>query len=159
MNLQLRRAGLERISVEEEIEFVRAYLELATADLGATIHLHVSAAEESRRLPIPPNCVSILVEAVLRARPESVAEVSVRIEVAARDARLNVSVRDDLPVGVASRDLGGWKPLLDLSAGLRGRFGPASVPVFRDVEGGVLGRMSIPVERLVGNAPSGGVNA
>lgn len=160
MNLQLRRAGLERISVEEEIEFVRAYLQLATADLRAAIHLHVSVSEEARMLSIPPNCVSILVEAVLRARPESVADVSVRIEVAARDARLDVSVRDDLPVGIASRDLGEWKPLLDLSAGLRGQFGPASVPVFRDVEGGVLGRMGIPVGRLVGETrPSGGANA
>ncbi|MBB4639502.1 sensor histidine kinase [Longimicrobium terrae] len=148
LNLQLQRARQSRVSVDEELEFIHAYVEMDRAAAGSTIHLRVQAGDAALALPIPPNCISILLESVLRARPEAATDVVVEIEVRVVGERLEIVVRDDLAVGASARNAQGWEAVSDLSASLAAQFGPGAIPRFADRAEGVESRVSIPIGRL-----------
>lgn len=148
LHLQLQRARQNRVSVEDELEFIRAYVELDRATEASTIHLRIRADDAALALPIPPNCISILLESVLRARPDAATDVTAEITVQVVEGRLEVVVCDDLAVGASARNAQGWEAVSDLSASLAAQFGTGAIPRFADRAGGVESRVSIPVVRL-----------
>jgi two-component system LytT family sensor kinase len=154
LNLQLQRARQSRVSVADELEFVHAYVELDRAGAGSTLHLRVQADDAALALSIPPNCISILLESVLRARADAAAEVTVEIAVRIVEGRLAVIVRDDLAVGASARNAQAWEAVSDLSASLAAQFGPGAIPRFADRARGVESRVSIPIDRIGDRAGS-----
>lgn len=144
LSLQLRRTRHARVTVDEEVDFVRRYAALDARHAAAPTHLRVRVDEAARAVPIPANCIAILLESVLRARGAPARAVAVEVRVGMRGGAVEIRVRDDLPVPVGARDPHGWEAVAELAESLRGHFGPASVPVFADDGAGVESRLVIP---------------
>jgi hypothetical protein len=146
LRLQLGRARQTRVSVDQEIDFVRRYVEVDLACSGSATALEAVVDDAAHAAQVPPNCVSILVEAVLRAAPESAEPLRIDLEVRVHGPVLELTLRDTCPVPVARRGLEEWDEVRELAETTRSEFGSWSAPEFTDVPGGVVTRLRLPFQ-------------
>jgi anti-sigma regulatory factor (Ser/Thr protein kinase) len=135
----LRRADREWVTLEEELEVVRAYLDVEQARFGDRLVTHIVASGEARQVRIPAMIVQTLVEnavkhGVGRIRTQGVVEVNAAVSASA----LRIAVGDNGPgfPAAAARALpvgdGGYG-LRNIRERLQGHFGEtASLTVDRD---------------------------
>jgi len=136
----LRGAESEWAVLDDELEFVRAYLEVERARFGPRLQADVDLADDARGARIPTMIVQTLVENAVKHGVASVRGPAI-IHVSARhdDGRLVVSVTDNGPgfkdgnTATPTRD-GGYG-LSNIRQRLDGYFGAAgALEISRDVE-------------------------
>jgi signal transduction histidine kinase len=94
----LRGSESEWAVLEEEIEFVRAYLEVERARFGERLQIEIDVAEGARPARIPTMVVQTLVEnAVKHGLSELRGAALVRVEAFCEQSRLVVAVSDNGP--------------------------------------------------------------
>jgi two-component sensor histidine kinase len=94
----LRRSGKEWVRLAEELEFMRAYLDIEQARFGARLRVLVSVAPEAERVWIPVMTLQVLVENAVRhgvamVRGQGAVEIRARID----QDRLIIEVLDNGP--------------------------------------------------------------
>jgi LytS/YehU family sensor histidine kinase len=164
----LRGAESEWAVLDDELEFVRAYLEVERARFGSRLRVEVRLADEVRGARVPTMMVQTLVEnavkhGVARVRGPASVEVGTRRE----DERLVVTVSDSGP-GFDAEPAGqkagrsvahgegrpkpGGYGLANVRQRLEGYFGEgASLTIARDAERGrTIVAVSMPLEWHVG---------
>lgn len=138
----LRRSEQEWVRVEEEVDFVRSYLELERVRFGARLAVDVRISEPARDALVPAMVLSVLVENAVKhgiARRRGPARIE--IDVAGEgDGRLRLAVRDSgpgFPAGSGPEGAGGHG-LRNTLDRLRGHFGEAArLEARRDEERGL----------------------
>jgi len=128
----LRRSDREWVTLEEEFEVVRAYLDVEQARFGDHLVTRIDASDEARQMRIPAMIVQTLVEnavkhGVGRTRTQGVVEVNAAVDASG----LRIAVADNgpgFPVS-ASRTFptgdGGYG-LRNIRERLQGHFGEAA---------------------------------
>jgi hypothetical protein len=94
----LTRAETEWVPLEEELEFVEAYLEVERARFGERLSIVIEAADEARPAVVPALSVQTLVEnAVKYGVAQTRGPAAVRVRARTEGARLIVEVTDNGP--------------------------------------------------------------
>jgi hypothetical protein len=135
----LRRSDREWVTLDEELEVIRAYLDVEQARFGDHLATRIRASEEARQVRIPAMIVQTLVEnavkhGVGRIRTQGVVE----IDAAVTASGLRIAVGDNgpgFPAGTAQAfPLGnGGYGLRNIRERLQGHFGEtASLAIDRD---------------------------
>ncbi len=99
----LQHSGRAVVTLEEELEFVTAYLKIQRARYGDRLSVSIRATPEARRTLVPSLIVQPLVENAIRhgtARADGDGSVEVRAR--CKDGRLEIEVQDDGPFPVES---------------------------------------------------------
>ncbi len=163
----LRRSEAEWAVLEEEMEFVHAYLEVEQARFGPRLEFSLEVAEDVRAAPIPTMIVQTLVENAVKhgvAQLRGAGRVEVR---AGREGeRLVVEVADNGPgfrepvEAAAAREPGenGGFGLRSVRERLRGYFGEeAALSVRRDeASGRTVVSISLPIAGAAAAARASG---
>jgi anti-sigma regulatory factor (Ser/Thr protein kinase) len=151
----LRGAESEWALLDDEIEFVRAYLDVERARFGARLSVDVRIAPDVRGARVPTMIVQTLVENAVK---HGVAEIRgaavVRIEARREGDRLLISVADngpgfaEPPSRAAARPKAGGYGLANIRRRLEGYFGDAaSLTIERDPRQGLtIAAVSMPFE-------------
>jgi two-component sensor histidine kinase len=135
----LRGSETEWASLADELEFVRAYLDVEEARFGDRLHATIEIAPDARAARVPTMIVHTLVENAVKHGVASVrggAVIDIRAVTAG--GRLRISVRDNGPGFPATGDArpdrqGGGYGLVNVRERLAGHFGDAaSLHVARD---------------------------
>jgi two-component system, LytTR family, sensor kinase len=146
----LELSDAPRIPLDEELEFVRDYLELSRMRFGRKLRFRIDAAEETLSLEVPPLLLQPLVENAVRHGRLAMGDDAVIEIVAAREqGSLRVAVRDN-GAGCEPDDafagtgvgLSSTKRRLELLYG-----GRASLTLHRQHDGFVV-ELSLPLESL-----------
>jgi signal transduction histidine kinase len=123
----LRRMDREWVRVEEEIEAVRAYLDVEQARFGDHLSFRIEMSEEAGHARIPAMIVQTLVEnAVKHGIGVQSAPGAIEVAIAQREERVLIEVRDSGPgfaAGSAGADGAGGHGLRNIRERLRGYFG------------------------------------
>ncbi|MGC4049213.1 MAG: histidine kinase [Paludibaculum sp.] len=138
----LRRMDREWVRVEEEIEAVRAYLDVEQARFGDRLRYRIEMSQEAGRQRIPAMIVQTLVEnAVKHGISAQTAPGCIEVAVALRDDRISIEVRDSGPgfgEGPLDPSDDGGRGLRNIRDRLRGYFGDrAELRTGRDEERGM----------------------
>jgi two-component system, LytTR family, sensor kinase len=142
----LRHSERSLVTLEEELEFVAAYLKIQQARYGDHLAVSIGATPEARRTLVPTLIVQPLVENAIR-HGTARAEHGGRVEIRARctNDRLEVEVRDDGPAPVEEAPEPGIG-LGNTRARLRGTYGEDfGFTLARGQLGGTVAMISIPL--------------
>ncbi len=94
--LDTRRGASDRVSLQEELDFVRDYLELEALRLGTRLRVDWQIDPATLAAPIPPLTLQPLVEnSIVHGIAPQLAGGTVRIQAAAEHDRLALRVSDD----------------------------------------------------------------
>jgi len=94
----LRKSGSEWVRLDEEVEFVAAYLRVEQARFGERLAVEVAVAPEAAAVPVPAMCIQPLVENALRHGVSAVeGRGEVRLSAAMEGGLLMVEVCDNGP--------------------------------------------------------------
>ncbi len=94
----LRKSESEWVRLDEEVEFVAAYLRVEQARFGERLTIEVSVNPEAAAIPVPAMCIQPLVENALRHGISSVEAVGeVRLSCDLDGDMLNIEVSDNGP--------------------------------------------------------------
>jgi signal transduction histidine kinase len=159
----LRGSQNEWATLDQELEFVRAYLEVEKARFGARLQVTIDSEPEASLLIVPTMLLQTLVENAVKHGVATVRGPG-RIEILTlrRGGSLIIEVADNGPgfaeaaLDPASGDSGRGYGLANVERRLKGHFDDeASLSFRRDEERG-LTRVSIdlPIARLRGSGPS-----
>jgi signal transduction histidine kinase len=152
--LTLPSLQVERLPLGDELDLVRAYLDLMGHRIGRPLHLSVNVPAELRGVPMPPGALLCLVEnAVKHGQPLGDGPLDLHIAAArGDDGRVRVSVRDH-GAGPPDRPRPGASGLANLRERLRLQWGDgrASVALHR-ADPGCEAVLEFPSERC--DAPS-----
>jgi hypothetical protein len=97
----LRRSESEWVRLDEEVEFVAAYLRVEQARFGERLALEVTANPEAAAVPVPAMCIQPLVENALRHGVSSLeGRGEVRLSVVVSGEMLDIEVSDNGPGNV-----------------------------------------------------------
>lgn len=142
----LRHSERPLVTLEEELEFVEAYLKIQQARYGDRLAISISATPEARGTLVPTLIVQPLVENAIRhgtARAETGGSVEIRA--LCTKGRLELEVRDDGPAPVEEAPAPGIG-LGNTRARLHGTYGDDFVfTLARAQPRGTVARISIPV--------------
>jgi signal transduction histidine kinase len=122
----LRRSESEWVRLDEEVEFVTAYLRVEQARFGERLTIHVSVEPDAGAIPVPAMCIQPLVENALRhglSHLEKPGEV--RLSCAMVGDALTIEVSDNgpgFPRGFALATSSGHA-LRNIAERLRGYYG------------------------------------
>ena len=142
----LRYSERPLVTLEEELEFVTAYLKIQRARYGDRLAVSIRATPEARRTLVPTLIVQPLVENAIR-HGTARAEAGGCVEICARCAggRLEIEVRDDGPAPMEEAPEPGIG-LGNTRARLRGTYGDDFVfALSRRQPRGTVATISIPV--------------
>lgn len=98
--LDTEKSGSERVTLQEELQFVRDYLELEALRLGARLHINWDLDSQADRVPVPALSIQPLVENSIkhafnpRSQP---GRLCIRSHLNAAQRRLEIQVADDGP--------------------------------------------------------------
>jgi hypothetical protein len=156
---QLLRASLEgrdevEVTLEEEVAFVRRYLEIERLRFGERLHVELDVAPEALCALVPALVLQPLVENALKhGLARGAGPGRVRVRAARVEAQLWLEVRDNGPglgrAGVKGTGVG----LANTRARLRQLYGEESSLTLSDLEeGGVCARVVMPYESDSGGA-------
>lgn len=95
------------VSLAEEIEIVRAYLEIETLRLGDRLVTEIEVDERLKATPIPILTIQPLIENSVKHGASSTGKIFVRLTIAASDEGTRVSVEDEGPGFQAYHQSGG----------------------------------------------------
>jgi signal transduction histidine kinase len=140
----LRRSDHEWVTLDEELEAVRAYLDVEQARFGERLAVRIDAGGEARQARIPAMIVQTLVENAVKhgvagIRTHAVVEVKADVS----SSGLSIEVRDNgpgFPLGVmqALPPANSGYGLRNIRERLQGHFGDAaSLSIDRDAEAGM----------------------
>jgi signal transduction histidine kinase len=110
----LRKSEHEWVRLDEEIEFVRAYLRIEQARFGPRLAVEVSIDPTAATIQIPAMCIQPLVENAIKhgtSQIEGEGRVSVRAKL--EDAALTIEVHDNGKGFAAARYPGPWPSTTD----------------------------------------------
>jgi signal transduction histidine kinase len=94
----LRKSESEWAHLEEEVEFVAAYLSVEQARFGERLAIEVTVNPEAAAVPVPAMCIQPLVENALRHGVSSLeGRGEVRLSVVVSGEMLNIEVSDNGP--------------------------------------------------------------
>jgi signal transduction histidine kinase len=158
----LKSSQKEWARLEEEMEFVQAYLEVEQARFGDRLTVEIDIDPAVRRVPVPTMVVQTLVENAVKHGVGAVRGPA-RIEVRARpeEGRLVVEVGDNGPgfpePAAASGGMASYG-LRNIRERFRGYFGGrARLDALRDEELGVtVVRIAVPLDHAKGDKEPGG---
>jgi two-component system, LytTR family, sensor kinase len=147
----LKRTGTELVSLSEEVDFIKQYLEIEQIRFRDRLNIDWAIEPAAEDAAVPSMILQPLVENALRhGIGKKVRGGHVGIRIATASGRLNIAIEDDGPGFPAE-----WSPgvglanvqnRLALHFGERARFETSSVGPGASV------RMSIPYTRMNGNA-------
>jgi hypothetical protein len=135
----LRRSGSEWALLEDEIEFVRAYLDVERARFGERLAVDIHVSPGARTARVPTMMLQTLVEnAVKHGVSEVPGPARLGIDVCERHGRLEMTVTDNGPrFDAGSAAAGGGYGLANIRQRLAGYYGDAAALTFsRDEAGG-----------------------
>jgi sensor histidine kinase YesM len=159
LRLTLKNAGTHEVSLREEIEFLRSYLEIEQTRFQDRLKVRMEIEPEALEAQVPNLILQPLVENAMRhAVAVRATECTVEIRAARRnDGRLEIQVRDDGPGideemnGAAACGIG----LSNTRARLDKLYGAAHRFQLSTADGGGLQvTISIPFHRAVDNGES-----
>jgi len=149
----LRGAESEWAILDDELEFVRAYLEVERARFGERLGTDVRVDQAARGARIPTMIVQTLVENAVKHGASAIrGTASVIVDARAEDGRLVVSVSDNGP-GFSESDLpeapraGGGYGLLNVRQRLDGYFGSSAAMSIVRRQGMTVVSVSLPLVR------------
>lgn len=122
----LRKSESEWVRLDEEVEFVAAYLRVEQARFGERLTIEVTVAPEAAAVPVPAMCIQPLVENALRHGVSSLeGRGEVRLSVVVGDDMLNIEVSDNGPGFPASFTLASSSghALRNIAERLKGYYG------------------------------------
>jgi len=125
----LRRADHEWVRLDEEVEFVVAYLRVEQARFGKRLEVEVAVDPEAREVPVPAMCIQPLVENAVGhgiSRLEQCGRIQLRV--AAEGNSMKIEVCDNgpgFPDGFSVEQSSGHA-LRNIAERLRGYYGEAA---------------------------------
>jgi signal transduction histidine kinase len=135
----LRGSETEWATLDDELEFVRAYLDVEEARFGERLHAVIDVAPAARGARVPTMIVHTLVENAVKHGAAAVrGRALIDIRAVTADGRLRISVSDNgpgFPAAATSRPdrQGGGYGLVNVRERLAGHFGDAArLDVTRD---------------------------
>jgi sensor histidine kinase YesM len=142
----LARTRSGNISLGDEIELLRAYLDICRIRMGERLSYVFEVPETLASRPFPPMLLQPLVEnAVKHGLEPKLTSGSVRVHVANSDARLRIVVVDD-GVGFGAASAGTGTGIANVSARLAALYGEnASLSLEANREGGVTATLELPI--------------
>lgn len=147
-------ASQAEVSLQEELDLVREYLEIEQVRFRDRLTTKVSASDSSLRCAVPPLLLQPLVEnAVRHGISVSASAGSVEVEASVSDHRLRIDVRDDGPGPIEdapSRGTGtGLSNTRERLAQMYG--GEATLEANAGAEGGFLASVVLPARTVNGD--------
>lgn len=143
----LQRSGAEMVPLSEELDFIRAWLDIQQARFGSRLRASIEAASDSGDVRIPAMILQTLVENALKhAVARSTAPCSVTVRAARTATALSLSVTDDGPGPVSFENSAGHglRSVRERLAGYYG--GRASLTLSRDnTRGLTIAALEIPL--------------
>ncbi|HTS60554.1 MAG TPA: histidine kinase [Candidatus Acidoferrales bacterium] len=157
----LRKSGTEWVRLDEEMEFVRAYLRVEQARFGPRLEVEIAVEPAAVAVPVPAMCVQPLVENAIKHGTSNV-EGTGRVSVHASldDESLVVEIRDNGPgfppppgPRPPTPDPGGAAAspghgLRNVAERLSGYYGSSAELVCANDPGGAVVRLRIPRKRI-----------
>ncbi len=137
----LRRSDREWVTLDEELEAVRAYLDVEQERFGDRLTVRLSCADEARGVRIPAMVVQTLVENAVKhgagaIRTQAVVEIEAGVSVSG----VSITVRDNgpgFPAAVLPQGDGGYG-LRNIRERMQGHFGDAAgLTIDRDAAAGM----------------------
>ncbi|WP_321473362.1 histidine kinase [uncultured Paludibaculum sp.] len=135
------RSERQTIALEQELEIVRAYLEIESLRLGPKLKIEFLIDPETKRAPIPVLSVQPLVENAVKhgIAPQS-GGGTVRIRTRIEDGMLCVSIEDTGPGFIQTSQSGEGVGLENVRQRLQLRYGPvAKLEIKRETQETVVG--------------------
>ncbi|HZO11895.1 MAG TPA: histidine kinase [Polyangiaceae bacterium] len=137
----------ERVRLREEIEAVRAYLEMETMRFEHRLRWSIDMDEASERVLVPPLAIQPLVENAVRHGVEGRGSGCVKVEAHKNDVALHVRVSDDGPGLGRSAHVGTRTSLRELRERLRLIYGErAKLEATNGDGGGCTVELVLPAE-------------
>ncbi len=119
----LRKSEKEWVRLEEEVEFVAAYLGVEKARFGERLQVEFQVDPGAGAIPVPAMCIQPLVENAIKHGTSTVeGQGRIRVRAAAKEGRLWIEVRDNGPGFPADFSLGAplaGRPAAQAGHGLR----------------------------------------
>jgi two-component system, LytTR family, sensor kinase len=147
----LERSGTELVSVADEVDFIRQYLEIQQIRFRDRLRVTWAIEESAQDAALPSMILQPLAEnAVRHGIGKKVSGGEIRIRIATADDRLHIAVEDDGPGFPAE-----WQPgvgLANVQTRLALHFGERATFHTSDAGAGASVRLSIPYTRMNGNA-------
>ena len=144
----LRRTRQARTSLGEELDVLKAYLEIQSIRMGDRLRYEIRVADALRDTPLPPMLLQPLVENALQhgiEPAEGGGQVAIDVE---READTLVCRVTDTGVGFDTNRVGNGVGLANVRERLRALHGDTAALSLRDnPEGGVIAELRLPVTR------------
>lgn len=136
----------DRLPLSDELDLVRAYLDLLRERLGRPLQLELEVPADWLALPMPPGALLCLVEnAIKHGLPEQGGALQLRIAARREDARLHLSVRDN-GAGLSATPRPGSTGLSNLRERLRLLYGEQAGLQLHNASPGCEAVLSLPWE-------------
>jgi signal transduction histidine kinase len=142
----LRKSGNEWVRLDEEIDFVRAYLRVEQARFGERLEVQIELGAGAGAVPVPAMSIQPLVENAIKHGTSAVERRGrIRVKAAIEAGRLHVEVEDNGP-GFAAEP-GQGHGLRNVDERLRGYYGGAARLAWKNVAEGARVWMEIPLAK------------
>jgi len=143
----LRNSESEWVRLEQEVEFVTAYLEVEQAKFGERLAIEVSVHPDAAHVPLPAMCIQPLIENALKHGVSSVVQRGeVRLLCTVQGEMLNIEVWDNgpgFPRGFTLAASPGYA-LANIAERLRGYYGETAQLSWNSEENLTRVRLRIP---------------
>lgn len=147
----LERTGTELVSLAEEVDFIKQYLEIQQIRFRDRLHVDWEIEPAARDAAVPSMILQPLAENALRhGVGKKVRGGHIRIRIGTAQGRLNIVIEDDGPGFPAD-----WSPgvgLANVQSRLAIHFGERATFETSSAGPGASVRLSIPYTRMNGNA-------
>jgi anti-sigma regulatory factor (Ser/Thr protein kinase) len=148
----LRRSESEWVRLDEEVEFVTAYMRVEQARFGERLAIEVSVEPDAEAIPVPAMCIQPLVENALRHGVSCLeGRGEVRLSCAVEGDALTIEVSDNgpgFPRGFTFATSSGHA-LRNIAERLRGYYGEMGKLSWDDMAGLTRVSMRIPCQAVV----------
>lgn len=142
----LRKSETEWVRLDEEVEFVMAYLNVERARFGERLHVEVDLPNEAGAVPVPAMTIQPLIENAVKHGISSVERRGViRLIASLRDGRLTIEVCDNgpgFPSGFAVGDAG--HGLRNVAERISGYYGSSAGLRCENTADGACVRLELP---------------
>jgi K+-sensing histidine kinase KdpD len=153
----LRKSEKEWVRLDEEIEFVAAYLRVEQARFGARLHVDIAVAANAKPVLVPAMSIQPLVENAIKHGTSAVeGQGRVRLTVTLQDDDVCVEVRDNgpgFPAGFSLDAPENGHGLRNITERLKGYYGERGRLSWENVAEGCLVRLQIPRHAVAVAAP------
>jgi signal transduction histidine kinase len=147
----LKRTGTELVSLSEEVDFIKQYLEIEQIRFRDRLHIEWAIEPDTHDAAVPSMILQPIVENALRhGIGKKVRDAHLRIRILAMNGRLHIDVEDDGPGFPAEWSTGFG--LTNVQHRLALHFGERSSFEIAGASPGARVRMSFPYTRMNGNA-------